>query len=240
MLLEAHGLTKRFGGLTAVDDVSFSLNRGEILGLIGPNGAGKTTLFNTIAGFLRPSSGRVVLNGDDIGGMPPHKVAARGVARTFQLSRPFGELTVMENVLVGAFLRSSSRTEAREAAEVALERVLFSHRSDVPAHDLTAAERKRLDLARCMATNPSVLLVDEVIAGCNEEEMQQILETLRVLRGQGVAVVMVEHVLRAVMAVCDRIMVLSGGQVAARGTPEQIRTDARAIEVYLGSREEES
>jgi branched-chain amino acid transport system ATP-binding protein len=237
MLLEARNLTTRFGGLTAVDDVSFSLDPGEVLGLIGPNGAGKTTLFNTIAGFLKPSSGGVVLAGVDLTGMSPHKIAARGLARTFQLSRPFGELTVMENVLVGAWLRARSRHQAREAAEAALERVRFSHRAHVPAHDLTAAERKRLDLARCLATDPAVLLVDEVIAGCNEEEMQQILQTLRDLRGEGVAVVMVEHVLRAVMAVCDRIIVLASGQVAAHGTPEQIRTDPRAIEVYLGTGE---
>jgi branched-chain amino acid transport system ATP-binding protein len=237
MLLEAPGVTTRFGGLTAVDDVSFSLEAGEVLGLIGPNGAGKTTLFNTVAGFLRPSGGRVLLNGEDISGMPPHKIAARGIARTFQLSRPFGELTVMENVLVGAWLRTRSREQAHESAEAALERVRFAHRAKVPAHDLTAAERKRLDLARCLATQPSVLLVDEVIAGCNEQEMEQILETLRELRAQGVAIVMVEHVLRAVMAVCDRIMVLAGGRVAARGTPEEIRTDARAIEVYLGTEE---
>jgi branched-chain amino acid transport system ATP-binding protein len=235
MLLEVEHLTMRFGALIAVNDVSFQLDRGQILGLVGPNGAGKSTLFNSIAGFHRPQSGTVRLDERSIEGKSPYQVARCGLARTFQLARPFGELSVLENVLVGAFMHAHSRRQASVAAVEALERVSFMHRSHVPAQDLTAAERKRLDLARCLATSPKVLLVDEVIAGCSDEEMDQILDTLRNLKADGVAIIMVEHVLRAVMAVCDRILVLASGAVIVEGTAEQVRRDPRAIEVYLGA-----
>jgi branched-chain amino acid transport system ATP-binding protein len=235
MLLEVEHLTMRFGGLVAVNDVSFALDRGQILGLVGPNGAGKSTLFNSIAGFHRPQAGAVRLEGRPIRGKSPHQVAKCGLARTFQLARPFGELSVLENVLVGAFMHARSRRHASTLAVEALERVSFMHRSHVPAQDLTATERKRLDLARCLATSPKVLLVDEVIAGCSDEEMDQILDTLRNLKADGVAIIMVEHVLRAVMAVCDRILVLASGAVIVEGTADEVRRDPRAIEVYLGA-----
>jgi branched-chain amino acid transport system ATP-binding protein len=235
MLLEVEHLTMRFGGLIAVNDVSFQVDRGQILGLVGPNGAGKSTLFNSIAGFCRPQSGTVRLEDRSIGGRSPHDVARCGLARTFQMARPFGELSVLENVLVGAYMHARSRRQATASAIEALERASFMHRAHAPAQDLTATERKRLDLARCLATSPKVLLVDEVIAGCSDEEMDQILATLRNLKADGVAIVMVEHVLRAVMAVCDRILVLANGAVIVEGTAQEVRSDPRAIEVYLGA-----
>jgi branched-chain amino acid transport system ATP-binding protein len=239
VLLEVDQLTTRFGSLIAVDHVSFSLDRGQILGLIGPNGAGKTTLFNTVAGFIRPSAGSVNFQGTNITSMAPHAIARRGLARTFQLSRPFGELSVMDNVLVGAWLKSPNRRAAHATAERALERVNFTHRAHVRAQDLTVAERKRLDLARCLATEPVLLLVDEVIAGCTDLEMDEILKTLGELSAHGLSVIMVEHVLRAVMAVCNRILVLASGAVVVEGTPAEVRSHPRAIEVYLGAEVED-
>jgi branched-chain amino acid transport system ATP-binding protein len=232
--LHVQNVTTTFGALRAVDDVSLELQGGQVIGLIGPNGAGKTTLFNTISGAIRPTHGTITLDGVTISGMPVHRVAGLGVARTFQLSKPFGQLSVLDNVLVGAWLRSRSRAEAQHIAGEALERVGFAHRAETPASDLTAADRKRLDLARCLATRPKVLLVDEVVAGLSEAEMQEILATLRGLRAEGVAIVMVEHLLRAVFSVADHVLVLGSGKLVAEGKPEEIVRDQRAIDLYLG------
>jgi branched-chain amino acid transport system ATP-binding protein len=166
--------------------------------------------------------------------MPVHRVARLGVARTFQLSKPFGQLSVLDNVLVGAWLHSTNRTEAERTARQALARVAFEHRADTPANDLTAADRKRLDLARALATRPKVLLVDEVIAGLSETEMQDILETLRSLRTEGVAIIMVEHLLRAVLSVADHVIVLGSGKLVTEGSPADVVRDQRAIDLYLG------
>jgi branched-chain amino acid transport system ATP-binding protein len=232
--LEVRNVTTTFGALRAVDDVSLTLEGGRVIGLIGPNGAGKTTLFNTISGAIKPSHGTITLDGVTISGMRAHEVARLGIARTFQLSKPFGQLSVLDNVLVGAWLRSRTRGEARATAIEALERVGFGHRADTPAQDLTAADRKRLDMARCLATKPKVLLVDEVIAGLSEEEMQEILEILRGLRAEGVAIIMVEHLLRAVLSVADHVVVLGSGKLVTEGTPGEIVRDQRAIDLYLG------
>jgi branched-chain amino acid transport system ATP-binding protein len=234
VLLTVSHLTTAFGSLLAVNDVSLAVEEGEIVGLIGPNGAGTTTLLKTIAGVLPPNRGQIVFKRADITKLRVHQIARLGMARTFQLSRPFGELSVRENVLVGAWLRSRNSAEASALADRALDRVRFAARSSVPAHDLTAAERKRLDLARCLATEPDLLLIDEVIAGSTEGEMHEILETMRQLRAEGLAIVMVEHLVRAVMAVADRVVVMGNGRIVAEGTPAQVRRDPRAIEVYLG------
>ncbi len=234
MLLTVSSVTTAFGSLIAVSDVSLAVDKGEIMGLIGPNGAGKTTLLNTIAGVLRPNSGQILFKTADVSSLRVHEIARLGMARTFQLSRPFGELSVRENVMVGAWLRARSTTEARAIADRALDRVRFVGRSSVPAHNLTAAERKRLDLARCLATEPDLLLIDEVIAGSTESEMHEILDTLRQLRSEGLAIIMVEHLVRAVMAVADRVVVMGNGQLVTEGTPAEVMRDPRAIEVYLG------
>jgi branched-chain amino acid transport system ATP-binding protein len=232
--LQVQNITTTFGALRAVDDVSLELHGGQIFGLIGPNGAGKTTLFNTISGAIRPAHGTITLDGVTISSMPVHRVARLGIARTYQLSKPFGQLSVLDNVLVGAWLRSRRRTEAQHIANEALERVGFAHRAETPANDLTAADRKRLDLARCLATRPKVLLVDEVVAGLSETEMQEILELLRGLRAEGVAIIMVEHLLRAVFSVADHVLVLGSGKLIAEGRPQEIVHDQRAIDLYLG------
>ena len=234
-LLEVRNLTRRFGGMTACNDVSFMARAGEIVGLIGPNGAVKSTLFNCICGFLQPSAGEVFVDGQRTTGLPAHKIAKMGVARTFQLSRPFGELTVFENVLIGAFCEASSREEATNRARQSLERAHFTHRAHVSAHDLTATERKRLELARALATRPKLLFLDEVIAGSSEAEIESILGLIRELVSEGLGIVMVEHVLPAVMSVADRILLLDFGRLVADGTPSEVLSNPQAIEVYFGS-----
>jgi branched-chain amino acid transport system ATP-binding protein len=234
-MLKVERISKRFGGLAACTDVSFSVAQSEIVGLIGPNGAGKTTLFNVITGYHKPNAGCVAFCGRDITALSPHAVARLGIARTFQLSRPFGELSVLDNVIVGALAHHPRRSAAIAVARESLELVRFSHRAGVPAYDLTATERKRLDLARALALQPKLLFLDEVVAGSNEREMAEILDLVLALKRQGLGIVMVEHVLPAVMSVSDRVVVLDAGKVIAEGPPAAIRKDSRAIEVYFGT-----
>jgi branched-chain amino acid transport system ATP-binding protein len=235
-LLEVERLSKRFGGVRAVHEVSFSLDEGQLLGIMGPNGSGKTTLFNLLAGAIRPDSGRIRFGGTDIAGLPAHRVCAAGVARTFQLVRPFASLTVLENVLVGR-LYGRARTTSEEARTEArrLLRVLgLEARADEPAARLTLIDRKRLELARALATSPRLLLLDEFMAGLNPTETATAMELVRDLVAAGVSVLMVEHIVWALMDLARRIVVLSAGEKIADGPPSAIAADPNVVDVYLG------
>ncbi len=234
LLLDLKGLTKEFNGLVAVHDVSLDHAEGEILGLIGPNGAGKTTLFNMISGSLTPTRGRINFDGQDITELPPHEVANLGIARTFQLVKPFGRLSVVDNVMVGAFLRTRRAHQAREKAAEVIEFVKLSAFAARPAHTLTTAGRKRLELARALATSPRLLLLDEVMAGLTPTESVGIVELIKGIRRSGVTILVIEHVMKAIMSLSDRVAVLHHGELIAVDIPTRIASDERVIEAYLG------
>jgi branched-chain amino acid transport system ATP-binding protein len=233
-ILRVESLTKRFGGLTAVDAASFTVPEGSITGLIGPNGAGKTTLFTMIAGFTKPSAGHVLYRGQDITGQPAHKLAALGIARTFQIVQPFAALSVQENVAVGAYLRHAARADAMEAARAVALRLGLGPMLDRPAGALTVAGRKRLEMARALATGPSLLLLDEVLAGLNPSEVRDMIPVVRSLRDEGVTLLIVEHVMQAVMQLCDRVNVLAQGRIIAEGAPAEVARNPAVVEAYLG------
>jgi branched-chain amino acid transport system ATP-binding protein len=232
--LAVRGVTKRFGGLVAVHDATLDVAEGSITGLIGPNGAGKTTLFAVIAGFEKPSSGRVVLQGEDITGRRPHELARMGLARTFQIVQPFAGLSVRENIAVGAFLREPQRSLALRAAEAVAERVGLADQLDKPAAALTMAGRKRLEVARALATRPKLLLLDEVLAGLNPSEVRDMVPVLQGIRASGITIVMIEHVMQAVMNLCDRVHVLAQGRIICSGTPAEVVAAPAVVEAYLG------
>ncbi len=233
-ILVVEGLTKRFGGLTAVSDVDLTVSANEIVGLIGPNGAGKTTLFSLISGFLHPDSGHIRFEDEDITGMRPHKIARRGLVRTFQLVQPFPGISALENVMIGSFTRESVPKLVREEARVILKRVGLGAKTDALAGGINIAESKRLEVARALATRPRLLLLDEVMAGLNPTETGQMIELVRQLAAEEVTVVLIEHVMRAVMTVCSRILVLHHGAKIAEGSPGEIVEDRRVVEAYLG------
>jgi branched-chain amino acid transport system ATP-binding protein len=233
-LLEVEGVSKDFGGVRAVHDVSFSLDEGELVGVMGPNGSGKTTLFNVIAGAFPPDAGQVRLGGQRISGLPPHRVCAQGVARTFQLVRPFPGLTTLENVLVGHLFGRAGAGAAVAAAERLLALVGLADRAAVPAARLTLIDRKRLELARALATVPRLLLLDEFLAGLNPAETATAMTLIRRLVGEGTTVLMVEHVVWALMELSGRIVVLSAGEKIAEGAPDAVAADPAVVAVYLG------
>jgi branched-chain amino acid transport system ATP-binding protein len=229
------GLSKRFGGLRAVQDVSFSIRENETVALIGPNGAGKTTSFHLITGFHRPDQGSVMAYGREITGLKPHDICAHGVARTFQVAKPFGAMTVLANVMTGAFLRDRHTAAARDKAREVIDFVGLGAKEQTAAKDLTTIDQRRLEMARALATQPRLLLLDEVMAGLNPAEIDQAVGLIGKLSQRGLTIVIVEHVMRAIMAVARRIVVLDHGQKIAEGTPKEIVENPEVVRAYLGS-----
>jgi branched-chain amino acid transport system ATP-binding protein len=237
-IIETKEVTKYFGGLRALSNISFTLVKGEILGLIGPNGAGKTTLFNVIAGTFPPSSGSVRFNGEEITSQPPQQICHRGISRTYQLVRPFSSLTVYENILVGLYFGKPKIEETgfmeREAYEL-LQLTGLLQKANTPAKNLTLVGRKQLEIARALATHPQVLLLDEAVSGLNPTETESLMGLIRKIQSRGITIFMIEHIMKAVMGLSNRILVLNFGELIAQGTPEQISKDKDVIEAYLGA-----
>lgn len=236
-VLEIRNVSKLFGGLPAVNNVTFDVKHNEILGLIGPNGAGKTTLFNLISGYHSISRGDIFYQGQKITGMAPYKICKLGIARTFQVVKPFGEMTAEGNVMVGAFCRRQDPIKAREKAREVLEFVGLGKYQNKIARSLTIADRKRLECARALATDPKVLMLDEVMAGLRPNEIDETLELIRKIRNSGVTIIIVEHIMRAIMNVCERLIVLDHGEMIAEGSPEEVTSNPAVIESYLGKEE---
>jgi branched-chain amino acid transport system ATP-binding protein len=234
-LLEVRGVSKSFRGLRAVHDASFEIPEGSINALIGPNGAGKTTIFNMVAGVYRPDSGSIAFDRKPIHGLRPDQVCSAGIGRTFQVVKPFAGLSVLDNVMVGAFLKEKTAVAARKVAVAVLEKLHLDAKRDMPASSLTLPDRKRLEVARALATRPRLLLLDEVMAGLRPTECDEMVEVFRNLnRADGLTILLIEHVMRAVMALAQHIGVLHHGEVIARGTPSQIVRDPAVLECYLG------
>ena len=233
-LLEIKNVSKHFGGLKAVDQVDLSIEEGQIFGLIGPNGAGKSTLFNCVAGLYAPTYGQVFFKGDEITGMKTWDICNKKIARTFQLVKPFKMKTVLYNTMVGSYIRSTNPAEVRDMALDVLERMHLVDKKDILAKSLTIADRKRLELARAMATNPEMLLLDECMAGLRPNEVDEILDVIRGIRDGGVTIFVIEHIMRAIMALSDRIAVIHFGEKIVEGTPEEVSTDEKVIKAYLG------
>jgi branched-chain amino acid transport system ATP-binding protein len=238
-LLEARGVGVRFGGVAALSDVSFEVREGEVLGLIGPNGAGKTTMLNAVSGVVPLTHGQIAFAGEQISGMRPYRIAKLGIARTFQIVQPFVRLTVRENAAIGAMFASHwvpHREEALARAQTSLERVGLAAKADHSPRSLTLAERKRLELARALAMNPKLLLLDEVMAGLNHVEVGRIVDLVGEINAAGLTIIMVEHVMKAIMAACHRVVVLQFGRKIADNTPEHVVGNADVIAAYLGDR----
>ena len=237
-ILELSGVSRRFGGLDALAEVNLSVQPGEIVGLIGPNGAGKTTLVNVVTGVYKPSSGSIHFNGSKIDGLKPYQISRIGVARTFQVVQPFPEMSVLENVMAPAIYAAGLKNieEAREKALEKIEFVGLGAEVQTMAFQLTLASRKRLELAKSLAMNPRILLLDEVNAGLNPAEIDKALELIRTIAASGVTIIIIEHLMKVVMSLCNRIVVLHHGALIAEGTPKEITTDPRVVQAYLGSR----
>jgi branched-chain amino acid transport system ATP-binding protein len=233
-MIEVKGVTRHFGGVPALKDVSFSMDSQEILGLIGPNGAGKTTLFNIISGFLKPGKGHVLLDGDRISGHKPNVLCRKGIARTFQVVRPFEEITVFENVVTGALCRSSNISDAKEKALKILADVDMSAKAHLKGKNLPIGDRKRLELARALATEPRVLLLDEVMAGLTPTEVNGIIRLIKDLQKNGLTIIVIEHNMSAIMSLSDRIVVLDHGEKIAEGMPHEVASNPDVVRAYLG------
>ncbi|MEJ5228394.1 MAG: ABC transporter ATP-binding protein [Pseudothermotoga sp.] len=235
-LLEVQNVTMKFGSLIANDSVSFSVNEGEIVSLIGPNGAGKTTLFNCISGFYKPFSGKVFFDGKEITGKTTHEITLMGLTRTFQIVKPLKEMTVKENVLTGAFLHANSRKEAEIIAEQVLQMTHLWEKRDMLAGSLTIADKKRLEIAKVLATKPRMIMLDETMAGLNRTEVKEAMELCVALNKSGITLLIVEHVMEAIMPISNRVIVLNAGKKITEGTPEQVTNNEEVIKAYLGER----
>jgi len=236
MLLQSHDLTKSFGGLVAVNQLSLTVEKGTILGIIGPNGSGKTTLFNLITGMLPSDSGKVIFNGQEITGLRPHRIARLGVGRTFQIPAPFSKMTVLENVMVSAFLHTSSMKTAKKKAEEVLKKVGLDEKADFQVLNVTLEDRKRLELARALAIEPILLLLDEVMSGLTPVEVKSAINLIKQMHRQGLTIIVVEHVMDVILSLCDRVAVLDYGRKIAEDTPQKIVNHPEVIRAYLGER----
>jgi branched-chain amino acid transport system ATP-binding protein len=233
-MLEVKSLRREFGGLVAVHDLSFNVEDGEIVGLIGPNGAGKTTTFAMLSGFLPPTEGEILFKGKRINGLKPHQVCHLGLTRTFQIAQPFPELTVLENVIIGAYTRHPDAKVAQEKAMAVLRRVHLAHKAEALGRELTLLELKRLEIGKALATEPSLLLLDEVAAGLKDSEVDDILSFIRQLNQDGITFLIVEHLMKVIMNLSQRVIVLDFGQMIALGTPEEISHNPAVVSAYLG------
>ncbi len=233
-MFEVKGVSKQFGGVTALRSVSLRINDGEMFGLIGPNGAGKTTLFNIISGIYRPDEGSIWFKGENITGYKPHQISTKGIGRTFQLVKPFSNVSVLDNVTIGALCRVKDAENAKEEAVEVLEVVGLLEKKDILAKNLTPADRKRLELARALATKPRLLLLDEIMGGLNPTEMGSTIALIRRVHRSGITLFIIEHIMRVIMTLSNRITVIHHGEKIAEGTPEEIAINKRVIEAYLG------
>jgi len=233
-MLEVRNITKYFGGLGAVRDLSFKVEKGKIFDLIGPNGAGKTTIFNLINGFYTPTSGEILFRGESINGLKPNVICRKGIARTFQVVKPLSRMTVLENVMASAFCRVNSVSVAKEESLQTLEFCGLIHRKDNLAKSLTIGDRKRLEIARALATRPEIILLDETAAGLNPAELDQAIALIRKIREGGVTILIVEHIMKVIMSISDRIHAINYGQTIAEGTPQEVANNKAVIEAYLG------
>lgn len=238
-LLKINKLNKSFGGLVVTKDLTMTVKKGQIFGVIGPNGAGKSTLFNQISGYLAPDSGSIYYKGEDITNLPPHKLCKKGIGRTFQIVAPFRAETVLYNVTVGAFNRTNNRKEAFQKAEEVLRLVGLYEKKDMLADNLTIVDMKRLEVAKALATDPEILLLDEVLAGLTPSEVVEGVQLIKDLRDSGITIIMIEHVMKAVMELCENIVVISYGVPISEGTPEEVTSDPEVISAYLGAEENE-
>jgi branched-chain amino acid transport system ATP-binding protein len=235
-LLEVKELSKHFGGVVALDGVNIKVDKGELVGIIGPNGAGKTTLYNCVTGFYPPTSGRVFFDGKDVTGLPSHRLCRMGMARTFQIPRPFMSMTLLENVMVGALGVGMSLREAREKAKEIVSFLKLEEQANKPISKLNFNYRRRCELARALATNPKLLMLDETFAGLNPSEIDEMVKLVRKIHESGVTIMLTEHVMKVVMSLAERIVVLHQGRVIAEGLPREVVNDSRVVEAYLGQR----
>jgi len=233
-LLEVNELTINFGGLIAVNQLDMKVNTGEAVGLIGPNGAGETSAFNLISGVYKPTHGQVFFDGENITGLTPYQVNRKGIGRTFQVVKPFGSMTVLENVMVGGFVHTSKRSKSREIAMQVIEQVDLKRKINSLAKNLTLSDRKRLEVAKALATQPKLLLLDEVLAGLNPTEIEEAVKMIKSINKSGISILMIEHVLQATMAICSHIVVLDYGKKIAEGTPQEVTSNPEVIKAYLG------